>query len=137
MTRIRYFIVAAATTLLAAIGWVAWPSNDETGSAKTGANLTIPAFSAEALEGMALFEKNCAECHGPHASGSEQGPPLVHRLYEPNHHADITFQRAAKSGVRAHHWRFGDMPPIEGVSSAEVRNIIRYVRELQQANGIF
>ncbi len=41
-------------------------------------------------------------------------PRLVHKIYEPNHHADFAFQRAAAQGVKAHHWKFGNMPKIEG-----------------------
>ena len=61
----------------------------------------------------------------------------MHRYYEPGHHADETFRRAARFGVRAHHWRFGDMPPVDGLTDADVKAITAYVRELQQANGIF
>jgi len=43
---------------------------------------------------------------------------------------------AVKNGVRQHHWPFGSMPPIPGVSKAEVSQIIAYVRTLQRANGI-
>lgn len=48
----------------------------------------------------------------------------------------MAFQMAVVQGVRAHHWPFGDMPPQEGLTRADVRNIIAYVRELQRANGI-
>jgi len=40
----------------------------------------------------------------------------------------------APAGVR--HWRFGDMPPVEGLSRRDVAAIVAYVRELQRANGI-
>jgi hypothetical protein len=38
--------------------------------------------------------------------------------------------------VRAHHWRFGDMPPQPTITPDAIHMITRYVRELQQANGI-
>jgi len=60
----------------------------------------------------------------------------VHKIYEPGHHGDISFQRAAEFGVKAHHWRFGDMPPVPGISADQVSLLVRYVRELQRANGI-
>ena len=44
---------------------------------------------------------------------------------------------AARRGVRAHHWGFGDMPPVEGVTDADIAAIIAYVRTLQKANGVF
>ncbi len=86
--------------------------------------------------GEALFKANCARCHGDRGTGTDHGPPLVHKIYEPNHHADVAFQRAAANGVRAHHWQFGDMPRIEGVGPPEVDQIIGYVRWLQREAGI-
>ena len=86
--------------------------------------------------GAQHFADNCARCHGAMADGTDTGPPLVHRLYEPGHHADFAFQSAAKNGVIAHHWDFGDMPPVAGVSEAEVTQIIAYIRDLQREGGI-
>ena len=64
------------------------------------------------------------------------GYPLVHKIYEPLHHGDFAFQAATKNGVRAHHWRFGDMQPVPGVTDKQVEWIVKYVREMQRANGI-
>jgi hypothetical protein len=61
----------------------------------------------------------------------------VHKIYEPNHHADFAFQRAAAQGVKAHHWKFGDMPKIDGVTADDVTQIIGYIRRLQRQAGIF
>ena len=47
----------------------------------------------------------------------------------------MAFLMAAQNGVRAHHWRFGNMPP-QQVTRGEVARIVTYIRELQQANGI-
>lgn len=91
---------------------------------------------ADFESGEAKFNANCARCHGSQGTGSAQGPPLVHKIYEPNHHGDVAFQRAAASGVRAHHWKFGDMPKIDGVTPDEVEQITRYIRWLQQQAGI-
>lgn len=95
------------------------------------------AFSQEAQIGKRGFDNNCATCHGENAVG-QQGvaPPLVHIIYEPNHHADEAIQRAVSNGVRSHHWRFGNMPAVEGLTRADVSYIIAYIRELQQENGI-
>ena len=87
--------------------------------------------------GQLAFEANCASCHGINAAGLDGiAPPLVHIIYEPSHHADESFQRAVALGVRAHHWRFGDMPVVEGLTRGDVTLIIAYIRELQRANGI-
>ncbi|PWJ20781.1 c-type cytochrome [Jannaschia seohaensis] len=94
-------------------------------------------LSGQAQIGRRGFEGLCVQCHGENASGRQGiGPPLVHRIYEPSHHADAAFLLAAQNGVRAHHWNFGNMPPVEGVTRADVMAITAYVRELQRANGI-
>lgn len=101
----------------------------------TQATFVVPELSAEAQEGERYFNAVCAACHGQNGLGTEQGPPLVHDIYNPGHHADMAFVMAAQNGVRAHHWRFGNMPP-QQVTRAEVARIVAYIRELQQANGI-
>ena len=126
-----------AAAIAAVVAWVAWPDSHHPSSTGEQAAFTIPPLSAEAKAGWALFEKNCMTCHGQHASGSDQGPPLVHKIYEPNHHGDMSFRLAVKNGVRAHHWKFGNMPPVEGISDEDVIKITRYVRELQKANNIY
>ena len=93
-------------------------------------------LSSPAQMGQIAFQENCASCHGRKGAGTDQGPPLIHKIYEPSHHADFAFQRAVQSGVRAHHWSFGDMPPVEGVTDKQVEWITRYIREVQRANGI-
>lgn len=100
--------------------------------------IALPAsLSPEATMGQRAFEATCAACHGENATGKMGfGPPLVHKIYEPSHHADMAFQLAVRNGVRAHHWKFGDMPPQTGLSPSDVANIVAYVRELQRANGI-
>jgi mono/diheme cytochrome c family protein len=87
--------------------------------------------------GEALFNAKCSVCHGIKGAGTEMGPPLVHRIYHPNHHADFSFRRAVSLGVRAHHWPFGDMDKVEGVSADDVELIIKYVRSIQHEAGIF
>ncbi|MBI2159373.1 MAG: cytochrome c [Candidatus Rokubacteria bacterium] len=96
----------------------------------------VPGLSAAAQAGQLAFDRSCAGCHGPQARGSATGPPLIHPTYRRAHHADIAFELAVLRGVRAHHWRFDDMPPQPSVAAAEIAQITRYVRELQAANGI-
>ena len=99
--------------------------------------VAVPDLSEVARQGAELFAANCSECHGASAGGSSQGPPLVDRIYEPGHHADVSFHVAVAQGSRQHHWHFGDMEPVPGLSPEEVNKIVCYVRELQYANGIF
>lgn len=87
--------------------------------------------------GKRAFDTVCAACHGANAQGKQGvAPPLVHKIYEPNHHGDMAFVLAAQNGVRAHHWKFGNMPPVKGVTQGDVLNIVAYVRALQRENGI-
>src|SRR5215813_15426128 len=95
------------------------------------------AVPAEFQVGEAKFNANCLPCHGKQAAGTDHGPPLVHKIYEPNHHGDPAFQMAAANGVRAHHWNFGNMPKIETVTPGDVDEIVKYVRWLQRQAGIF
>ena len=96
----------------------------------------VPSLSENARAGEQVFNANCALCHGPNASGTGLGPPLVHKIYEPGHHQDFTIQSAVRNGVPAHHWQFGNMPPVPAVTDEDIPNLICYIRELQRANGI-
>lgn len=89
------------------------------------------------LKGASIFNAHCAKCHGDGGSGTDKGPPLVNKIYHPNHHADITFYWAVERGVRAHHWNFGDMTKIDGVSKDDTGLVIRYIRDLQKRAGIY
>ena len=97
----------------------------------------VPAtLSEQAKEGETLFNATCAECHGENAAGTDQGPPLIHDIYNPGHHSDDAFYLAAATGSRQHHWQFGDMPAQPQVTRDDVTMIIRFIREVQAANGI-
>ena len=124
------FLAVLAAVVAAMVFWANGPASD------TLAEVKVPELSALAGQGKLAFDANCARCHGANAAGSETGPPLVHRLYHPGHHGDAAFLVAALRGVRRHHWQFGNMPSQPQVTEPEILSIIRYVRELQQANGI-
>ena len=119
--------------------------NQSTGSATvdTGSpgavmtKVTVPELIGNEVIGQRVFEAKCVACHGENAAGQEGvAPPLIHKYYEPSHHGDGAFLIAAKNGVRAHHWPFGNMPPVEGITDAEIKLVIAYVRALQRVNGI-
>ncbi|WP_435259274.1 cytochrome c [Thioclava sp. FR2] len=99
--------------------------------------VTIPELTGNAVIGEKVFAAKCAECHGEAGAGnSEKGPPLIHKIYEPSHHGDMAFLVAALNGVRQHHWDFGNMMPIDGITQGEVAMIVDYIRQVQSANGI-
>ncbi|NQV57078.1 MAG: cytochrome c [Rhodospirillales bacterium] len=108
-----------------------------TPSSGTAVDVKLPKLSTLALRGKVAFDENCVSCHGNNGAGSDQGPPLVHDIYNPGHHADPAFYLAAQRGVPRHHWQFGNMPPLPQVTRKDLTEIIRYIRELQRANGIF
>lgn len=129
---------------LAVVAWVAFGaiaalaivSRTTEESAAVTVQVTPAALSAEAKEGEALFKATCMACHGENAAGSKLGPPLIHDIYNPGHHSDQAFYLAVAAGVRQHHWPYGDMPAQPQVSREAVTKIIRYIREVQEANGI-
>lgn len=104
----------------------------------------VPAPSAGLMpnpaKGKALYAQNCASCHGADLkgrdAGPDQGPPFLHRVYEPSHHGDAAFQRAVASGTKAHHWKFGDMAPVKGLTPDDVAHITAYIRMVQRTVGI-
>jgi len=89
------------------------------------------------LLGKNIFDLKCQSCHGINAAGRhELGPPLVHKIYEPSHHSDQSFYRAVALGVKSHHWPFGNMAAVDGLTKGDIKAIISYIRKLQRENGI-
>ena len=136
----RYISVALLVVI--AIGSYLYMEKSAGKTVKTNrtelARVSVPdQLSDFALIGKKGFDTNCASCHGQNAAGQNGiAPPLIHKIYEPSHHGDESFQRAVAMGVRAHHWKFGNMPAIEGLTRADIKAITAYVRELQRHNGI-
>lgn len=142
----KRLIVVAICLVIAAAAYFYTVSPDANGSQDAGQPLadgalvaiSLPAaLSEQAQIGKIGFEANCASCHGLNAVGKDGvAPPLVHKIYEPSHHGDEAFQRAVALGVQGHHWPFGNMAPVDGLTRSDVAMIVAYIRELQQANGI-
>jgi mono/diheme cytochrome c family protein len=131
----RYVVLGVLAAALGIAGWrVFGPGGG--GAGPTPESVTIPQLTAAARAGKEAFDGNCARCHGENATGTGNGPPLIHDYYNPGHHADGAFLVAMSRGVRQHHWNFGNMPPQRQVSERQARLIVRYVREMQVANGI-
>jgi len=83
------------------------------------------------------YMAKCASCHGETARGTDKGPTFISRIYHPGHHGDRAFMLAPIQGAKAHHWKFGDMAPVDGVTDEMLKSILDYVRAVQQANGVF
>lgn len=90
----------------------------------------------DSAAGKQLYQANCASCHGSDLRGTDKGPSHLSKVYEPGHHSDDGFRFAIKNGARQHHWNFGDMPAIPGLSDDEIDSIIAYVRAQQQEQGL-
>lgn len=99
-----------------------------TGGSASG-NIEIP---FELGLGQMLYDEYCSSCHGQKLDGTDQGPPLIHPFYKPSHHSDEAFYRAALQGVQQHHWEFGDMPPVAGMTQRKMDKVLPYVRYYQQ-----
>ena len=138
----KFVIAIAAILVTSGIGYRMWPSPPQTNTTDNAismegrliASVILPKrLSQNAQSGKRGFEAKCAACHGENAAGQDGvAPPLVHKIYEPSHHGDESFQRAVSMGVQAHHWRFGNMPTVEGLTRGDVKMIISYIRELQR-----
>lgn len=82
------------------------------------------------------YRESCMNCHGEWGNGTDKGPPLMHQYYLPGHHGDDAFLRAILQGTKAHHWKFGDMPPVENIRRERAEQIIEFVRWLQKDQGL-
>lgn len=87
--------------------------------------------------GQAFYDEYCSSCHGLNLNGTDKGPPLIHPFYKPSHHGDEAFYRAALQGVRQHHWEFGDMPPVAGMTRKKMDKLLPYVRYYQQQMKLY
>lgn len=129
-------MLMCVTVALAAVGISLAAQADGTEPETTAGEIQVPDLSEAAQSGEIVFEQNCTMCHGTNASGTDSGPRLIQKTYEPSHHADEAITRAVMQGAPQHHWPFGDMPALPHVSPEEIDQVILYIRELQRANGI-
>ena len=125
-------LIIAVTSILVAggIGYALWPTtlqttqSDASISLENGvlAEVLVPeTLSQNAQIGKLGFEAKGAVFHGVNAAGQDGvAAPLVPIIYEPSHHSGESFQRAVAMSVRGHHWPFGDMPPVGGVSHGQM-----------------
>lgn len=134
MSRMRTPSLRTASVVVALLASGALVAcSDDGDEASSG---TTAATGAGSASGEVLYAENCASCHGADLRGTDKGPPHLDPVYAPGHHGDDSFRQAIASGSVAHHWDFGDMPPVEGLTDDEVDAIIAFVRERQAAEGI-
>lgn len=138
--------LALLSSLLIAGTWLFWSKANDQSAAERAYESAAPAFdpasdpaselSRNGARGRVAFNAACAGCHGRDAAGGPGGPSLIDRIYEPSHHDDESIRRAVRNGVKAHHWRFGDMPAQPDMSPETVETVIAFLRETQAAKGI-
>jgi mono/diheme cytochrome c family protein len=130
--RFKFLATALMVAGLAAASGAGWAQSDA-----IYPDPKKPEMTPRLQLGLMNYSAYCASCHGKTAGGSDKGPTFIHRVYLPGHHTDGHFFTAVKSGTRAHHWKFGDMKPVEGVNDAQLELIIEYIRAVQRVNGLF
>lgn len=130
------WIMVAVAAVVGVVGWQIFGGSKPEAVTVT---VTVPKLSAKAAQGRSQFNAICAECHGIDAAGGAdgEGPPLIHRYYEPGHHSNQAFRMAIFKGVKQHHWHFGNMAPLPKVTGDQISNIIAFVRATQKASGVF
>lgn len=123
--------IGALVTFMA-IAVVAFDGEDQAPAPDTGDRGQATAVIGA---GEVMYEANCAVCHGTDLRGTATGPSHLSIVYEPNHHGDAAFVFAVRRGVQQHHWPFGDMEPVPGLSDDDIAAIIAYVRDQQRIHG--
>ena len=118
--------------LVVVMGGGSAPQDPMTGSSEFGIPVQDPVLVAE---GDVLYQENCGACHGSDLRGTDIGPSHLSVVYNPDHHGDAAFALAALNGVRSHHWDFGDMAPVPGLSQEDMDRIVAFVRENQRIEG--
>ena len=100
--------VAAVCAIVLAVGVYVLSGEDDSAAGSAIVAVTMPSGLSEVAQlGQNAFNGVCADCHGENGAGREgMGPPLIHKIYEPSHHGDMSFLLAVQNGVRSHHWRF-------------------------------
>ena len=93
------------------------------------------ATGSQVDRGSEVYAESCASCHGTDLRGTDKGPSHLSIVYEPSHHNDDSFRNAIANGAPQHHWDFGDMEPVEGLSDDDVEAVIAFVRAEQEQQG--
>ncbi len=102
----------------------------------TIAVVAVAALSAHGEDGKALYEKDCAKCHGADGKGqSAMGKRLGCKDYSDakvqDELKDDAIVKAIKEGYKDKDGK-QVMKPTEGLSDADVQAIVKYFRTLKK-----
>ena len=83
-----------------------------------------PHAQEDVAAGRKAFETRCARCHGADGNGGEMGPPIVLRLWNRSDEQLVTLfhQGLPTRG----------MPPVADINDAEIKDLIKFLRTIQQ-----
>lgn len=139
MSALRRFlpwIGVGVLVVVMVVAVVAFGGGDSPGDAPAGGDTGIPPQDPDLVAaGEPVYQAYCAVCHGIDLRGTPVGPSHLSIVYEPNHHSDAAFALAIVDGSPQHHWPFGDMQPVPGLTDGEIEAVIAYIREQQRING--
>ncbi len=100
------------------------------------ATLALTALSASAADAKALYEKECAKCHGADGKGNtKMGQKLEAKDYtDPKVQEAMKDEdgvKAIKDGLKAKDGKTL-MKPTEGVTDAEAKELVKYMRSFKK-----
>ena len=141
MTDVPWFepednVVAVTMTVRMIATWAVLALPGGASAQASGVGTPAP-LSPDPGKGERLYEQICGSCHGADLRGTDKGPSHLHPIYQPNLHSDVAFQLAVKNGSPQHHWRFGPMPALPGLTPEDVTHIVAYVRREQRKTGLY
>ncbi len=105
------------------------------GCGGTDTDAEVTGSAPQLDRGAQVYAQTCASCHGEDLRGTDKGPSHLSIVYEPNHHTDDSFRNAIANGAPQHHWNFGDMPAVGGLSDSDVEAVIAFIRSEQERQG--
>jgi mono/diheme cytochrome c family protein len=89
------------------------------------------AFTVAAQDGKALYDKECAKCHGANGNGdTKMGKKLGAKDYTKEAIDDAKAFKATKEGLKE-----GDktlMKPIEGATDDQIKAVIAYMKTFKK-----
>jgi cytochrome c553 len=100
------------------------------------AAITVPVMSARAADGKALYEKDCAKCHGADGKGeTKMGKKLGAKDYtDAKVQADLKDEagcKAIKDGLKDKDGKVL-MKPAEGTSDEDIKALVAYMRTFKK-----